>query len=259
MAAEGRHRDGRTGAGSVRPAAHVVGCLVAAVAAVALLAHEPVAAGAGNESLGAELYGRDCAGCHGADGEGSSRGTSLERSGEAAAHYMLVTGRMPISAPDEDVRRKPSPYSEEEVEALIDHVARLGDGPELPHVRWRSADLGLGGELYRLHCGACHSATAIGGALAFDRFAPSLMPSEPSVVAAAVTSGPGAMPSFDPQGFTDDELASIVAYVQELQQPTDRGGWPILRAGRSDETAFAWVVAIPVLALFAGWIARRVR
>lgn len=244
-------------------AALVLGVGLAALRSAAQASAAPSRAAqsqpAGDEGLGSFLYGRDCAGCHGDDGEGSPRGIALLRSGAAAAHYALVTGRMPLRSPDSEPRRSTPPYSDEEIDALVSHVAGLGDGPALPDVDWQGGDVSNGGELYRLHCGACHSATAIGGALAYSHRAPSLMPSEPSVVAAAVVSGPGAMPSFGPQGFTDDELADLVAYVQEIQTPVDRGGWPIYRAGRSDEGLFAWLVAIPAALLAAGWIARRAR
>jgi ubiquinol-cytochrome c reductase cytochrome c subunit len=209
--------------------------------------------------LGPFLYGRDCAGCHGDDGEGSPRGIALIGAGEAAAHYALVTGRMPLREPDEEPRRAPPRYTDEEIDALVDHVARFGDGPPLPDVDWRRGDVPNGGELYRLHCGACHSATGIGGALVYSQRAPSLMPAEPSVVAAAVVSGPGAMPSFGPQGFTDDELADLVSYVQEIRTPVDRGGWPLFRAGRVDEGLFAWLLAVPAALLAAAWVARRSR
>lgn len=210
-------------------------------------------------ALGAALYARDCAGCHGPDGEGSPRGIPIADAGEAGAHYALVTGRMPLRDEDDEPRRGSPKYDGRELAALVDHVAGLGDGPPLPDLDWRAADVSDGGALYRLHCGACHSATAIGGALAYDHTAPSLMPSEPSVVAAAVITGPGAMPSFAPQGFTEDELADIVAYVQEIRTPVDRGGWPIFRAGRVDEALFAWLVAVPVVLVTVAWIARRVR
>lgn len=211
------------------------------------------------EDVGAFLYGRDCAGCHGSAGRGSGRGTPLLDAGEAGAHYALVTGRMPVRDPDDGPARGPVRYTDDEIEALVDHVAGLGDGPPLPDVAWRDADVPNGGVLYRLHCGACHSATAIGGALAYGHTAPSLMSSEPSVVTAAIVAGPGAMPSFSPRGFTDDEIADIVAYVQRIQDPVDRGGWPIFRAARADEGLVAWLIGVPALLVSAGWIARRVR
>jgi ubiquinol-cytochrome c reductase cytochrome c subunit len=206
--------------------------------------------------VGDALYGRDCVYCHGVEGEGSPRGVPIVDAGEAAAHYALVTGRMPLDDPDDIPSRGPVRYTDEEVAALTRHVAGFGDGPRLPAVDWRGADVADGGQLYRLHCGACHGATAIGGALAYDRVAPGLFESEPSVVAAAVVSGPGAMPAFG-QDFTDEELAAIVAHVQWLQQREDPGGWPIFRTGRPDEALVALGLAMPLLVAGAAWLARR--
>lgn len=220
-----------------------------------------VAAQAGTDNapddVGAALYGRDCVYCHGATGEGSPRGVPIEDAGEATTHYALVTGRMPLDEADAVPSRGPTPYTAEQIAALTAHVAGFGDGPQLPDVDWWDADVAQGGVLYRLHCGACHGATAVGAALAYDRLSPPLFEAEPSVVAAAVVSGPGAMPSFGPDGFTDAELGSIVAYVQELQTPADRGGWPIFRTGRPDEALVALGLALPTLLVLAGWIARR--
>lgn len=210
-----------------------------------------------SEDLGEALYGRDCVYCHGPEGEGSPRGIPIDDAGEALAHYALVTGRMPMAEPGDVPRRGPVQYSDREIDALVEHVAGFGEGPELPDVDWRSANVADGGQLYRLHCSACHGATAIGGALAYDRFAPGLFPSEPSVTAAAVVGGPGAMPAFGPTGFTHEELADIVAYVQRIQQPDDRGGWPIFRTGRPDEALVALGIALPTLLAAAAWLARR--
>ena len=258
-----------TATGSRRVLAIVVATVAASLSVAGLrgvdvvAAQEPDDAPAGERDvdppgdLGAALYGRDCVFCHGVRGEGSTRGVPIADGGEAATHYALVSGRMPLRDPEAIPRRSPSPYTEEQIDALVAHVAGFGDGPAVPDVDWRGADVALGGHLYRLHCGACHSATGIGGALAFERVAPGLFESEPSVVAAAVVAGPGAMPAFGPDGFTDDELAAIVAYVERLQEPEDRGGWPIFRAGRADEALVALGLALPLLLAAAAWIARR--
>lgn len=230
--------------------------LVTGVRGVPVVAAQTEAGSAAGDGLGATLYGRDCVYCHGVEGEGSPRGVPIADAGEAAAHYVLVTGRMPIVDPDEIPSRGPVRYSEEEIDALTQHVDALGYGPELPDVDWRDADVAIGGQLYRLHCGACHGATAVGGALAYDRVAPGLSESGPTVVAAAVVSGPGAMPAFGGD-FTDEELGSIVAYVQRLQQRDDPGGWPIFRTGRPDEALVALGLATPLLLLGAAWLARR--
>lgn len=210
------------------------------------------------DDLGAFLYGRDCTSCHGADGRGSWRGPSLEDGGTAATYYMLATGRMPIAEPDAPVRRSEPHYSADEIRAVVDHVAELVDGPELPDLDPDEVDLALGGEVYRLHCGQCHSSTGIGGALLYGQQAPPVLPSEPTVIAAAVVSGPGAMPSFSPTGLTDEELVSVVAFVEVIQDPLDAGGLPLGRAGRVDEGLVGWGVGLAALVLLIAWVARPV-
>lgn len=205
---------------------------------------------------GTELYRQTCLSCHGADGRGSWRGPSLESSGTAGTYYMVATGRMPIDDVDAPVRRRPVPYTEAEVLAIVAYVGELVDGPEIPDLDGVPVDLSLGGRVYRLQCSQCHSATGIGGALLYGEQAPALYRPEPLVVASVVVSGPGAMPAF---ALTDEELASVVAYVDEVvQDPVDEGGLPLLRAGRVDEGLLAWGLGLVGLALVAGWIARPV-
>jgi ubiquinol-cytochrome c reductase cytochrome c subunit len=209
--------------------------------------------------LGAALYARDCVYCHGPEGGGGARGPSLAASGEAGAHFWLTTGYMPIQNVNEPIGRSPTPYSDEELVALIDHVAAFGDGPPLPDLEVAEADVAAGGELYRLHCAPCHSATGIGGALAFDEFAPDLFATTPMQTVTAMVNGPGAMPAFPPGAFDDDEIAAIAAYVDYLQGPADPGGLPLLRAGRVDEGVVAWAVGVTTLVLLSVWIGRRAR
>jgi ubiquinol-cytochrome c reductase cytochrome c subunit len=230
--------------------------LVVAAATPGVAAADPTdQAGHGDPAVGAFLYGRDCVGCHGVDGLGSWSGPSLEGTGAASNYYVLSTGRMPI-APGEPARRREARYTPDEIDALVTHVTGLIDGPEVPEVSVEDVDLALGGRLYRLHCGVCHSSTGIGVALTADAFAPPVLDSEPGEVAAVMAAGPGAMPAFYPDVFTDTEFDSIVAYVQQLRQPVDQGGLPFGRAGRVDEALAAWGLGILALVLLAGWIAR---
>lgn len=208
-------------------------------------------------ALGERLYGRDCASCHGPSGEGSPRGDPLVDVGAASAHYMLVSGRMPIVEPNERLRRGEPAYGDEELAALVAHVAGFGEGPPVPEVDLEGADLTTGGRLYRVHCAACHGATGIGSALAFDQFAPSVLLSEPTVVATAMVVGPGTMPAFAPAVFTSNEVDDITAYIQYLADPPDPGGAPLGGAGRVDEGLVAWAVGLVGLVLVARWIGSR--
>jgi ubiquinol-cytochrome c reductase cytochrome c subunit len=207
--------------------------------------------------LGTRLYGRDCVSCHGPRGEGSFRGPPLEGVGAASAHFWLTTGYMPITRRDDPIRRSPVPYDDQELEALIAHVAGFGEGPAVPEVDVEGADLTLGGRLYRLHCAPCHSATGIGGAMVFDQFAPAVFESTPTQTATAMLIGPGAMPAFPERAFEPEEVAAIAAYVDYLAAPDDPGGLPLLRAGRVDEGFFAWAVGVAALVLLAVWIGQR--
>lgn len=212
---------------------------------------------------GRELYVTGCSSCHGSDGEGVTtadgklRGVSLEDSGEAAAYYELATGRMPLSDPDDQPRRKRPAYNDEEIAALVAYVGSLGDGPDLPVVDIADANLATGGELFRANCAPCHSASGSGGALSYGRAAPNLSQTTPLEVAAAVRAGPGPMPPFSPDDLDQQDLGEIARYVQYLQNPDDRCGLPIGRTGPVPEGFVAWFFGIGALLAFVGWIGTR--
>jgi quinol---cytochrome-c reductase cytochrome c subunit len=202
------------------------------------------------------LYLRDCAVCHGVDGEGSTRGPSLANVGAASAQYWLSTGRMPLAAPGDQPARGPSPYTDAEIDALVDKVADLGGRDEpIPRVDLEGADVARGGEIYRLNCAACHQAVGQGGALA-NRDAPPLDRSTPQQIADAVRVGPGQMPAFGVAAIPDDQLSDLVAYVRELAEPDDRGGLAIWHLGPVPEGAIAIIVGLGLLILITRWIGR---
>lgn len=204
------------------------------------------------------LYLQSCASCHGADGGGvSGRGPSLLESGEAAAYYYLSTGRMPLADSDEP-RRKPPVFEGEELDALVEYVGSLGDGPSLPDLP-AGADLAVGGELFRAQCQACHSASGSGGALSYAQPAPPLAAAEDLEIAAAVRSGPGEMPVFGPDLLDDQDVADIVGYVQYLDDPADPGGFAIGRLGPIPEGFVAWFVGMAALLGIVAWIGTRER
>src|SRR5438094_5901256 len=81
---------------------------------------------------GRDLFLRDCAWCHGAQGEGTNRGPSLAGVGAADADFWLSTGRMPVPQPEQDPRRQPAHYPPGMIRALVEYVAALGPGPPIP-------------------------------------------------------------------------------------------------------------------------------
>jgi len=224
--------------------------VVLALAAATPAAAQPVDA--------AQLYGRDCAWCHGGNGGGSNNGPSLIGVGAASAHFYLTTGRMPI----DEVRvpeRGPQAYSDEEVEALVELVAGFDGGPPVPQVDVERADVVRGGELYRVHCAACHGFSGWGGAMVFRRDPVSLYPTTATQVVEAMLIGLPGMPVFGDETFTAAERRDVAAYVTEvLQDPqTDRGGHALGGAGRVPEGLVAWLVGFAILFIVARALGER--
>lgn len=207
---------------------------------------------------GEELFRSGCVSCHGLGGVGGRGGPSVVDSGAASAHFYLTSGRMPAAvAGQNQAMRKPPAYEPEQIEALVAYVASLGDGPPIPEVDLAGAHLGEGGELYRLHCAGCHSATAAGGALSYGRNAPTLTESTPVQVAEAIRVGPGQMPGFAREVLTDKEVDDIVSYVQYLRAPGDPGGFSLGRVGPIPEGFVAIIIGLGATVLAAFWVGKR--
>lgn len=205
------------------------------------------------------LYLRDCAWCHGAEGEGSDNGPSLEGVGAMSADFMLSTGRMPIPQPADQPRAKPPVYPQEQIEAIVGYVASFGSGPAIPRVDTSSVTLGEGEELYEANCAACHSSTGIGGALTNGLEAPTLLNSTARQVVEAVRLGgagvrSGNMPKFGPDTLSDEQVGAIAKYVLYLRHPQNRGGQDLGRIGPVVEGFMAWLGALLLLVIFIRWV-----
>ncbi|MDQ1374628.1 MAG: ubiquinol-cytochrome c reductase cytochrome c subunit [Actinomycetota bacterium] len=203
------------------------------------------------------VYLRDCATCHGSEGQGTPKAPQIATAGGALTDYELTTGRMPLDDPDQPVRRHKPRYSSGGISSLVDYISSLGgDGVPVPTIDLAGADVPRGGELYRLNCAACHSWSGTGGAL-LGREAPPLSHSTPVQVAEAVRTGPGSMPSFGRESLSDDDVDAVAAYVREIQHPNDRGGNGLLHLGPFPEGAVAWLVGIGTMLLFVNWVGER--
>jgi ubiquinol-cytochrome c reductase cytochrome c subunit len=214
-------------------------------------------AGTGAEyaSLGAELFAKQCSSCHGLDGLGvEGRGPSLEHEGEAAADFVLRTGRMPLAAPNLQARSGPVRYSEEQIVALVDHVGSLGDGPAIPDVDTTDADVGNGGHLYRLNCAACHVASGAGASIGSNRRAPNLVEATPTEVGEAIVVGPGSMPVFG--SFTETDMSDVAAYIEHLNEQDTTAARRFGGAGPAAEGLAVWLIALVPLIAFTRWIGR---
>lgn len=230
----------------------------------------PLQADVSGPNRGATLYERDCGWCHGARGEGTQFGPDLVTgtNGPALTHFMLSSGRMPLDYPEQRMARRTVAYSEDEIDDIVDYVSGFGQpGPDIPEIDHASADVGLGVELYQENCAACHSTTGIGGALTEGTrvtdepgpgrrriVIPPVTDATAVQVAEAIRVGPGTMPVFGEETFDHEDLEAIVAYVEYLKDPDDRGGASVGRIGPVAEGAIGWIVGLGLLLIFIRWI-----
>jgi ubiquinol-cytochrome c reductase cytochrome c subunit len=237
------------------------GLLAAGLLAVGLhtagASESQVARGHGDAERGQRLFLTGCASCHGQNGEGTSQGPDLRGVGAASADFQLSTGRMPSTAPDRQSVTKRSPYTQSEIDDLVAYVASLGPGPPIPDVHDPPGDLQEGGRLFLNNCAACHSAAGNGGALSVGRDAPTLHSATPVEVAEAVRTGPGNMPVFGPGTFTNQQVNSIVRYVEYLRDPQNPGGFSLGLVGPITEGLVAILVGLGALMLITRWIEPR--
>lgn len=211
------------------------------------------------EQLGAQLYAGNCASCHGSQGEGVTAtapergagaiqglGPPLVGVGAQAADFYLRTGYMPLDNPREQPRRSRVLFSERELQALIGYVASFGSGPPVPEPKPEQGNVARGLELFTSHCAGCHQVVTEGGFVT-GAVAPPLEDATSVQIAQAVRIGPFIMPSFSERVIPDDDLNSIIAYVQASKAPHDAGGWGIGHLGPVPEGIVTWLLAAVVL------------
>ncbi len=172
--------------------------------------------------------------------------------------FQLRTGRMPLSDPDVQPRRKPPAFTSAEIELLVSYVTSLGPprpgAAAIPRIDPASGDLSLGQELFVANCAPCHGATATGGAVGKGSLAPSLSLAAPLDIAEAMLVGPGQMPVF---AFDQHERDSIVAFLMHLEDRPDRGGADIGGVGPVPEGFVAWGVGMGSLFALAMLVGHR--
>jgi ubiquinol-cytochrome c reductase cytochrome c subunit len=67
------------------------------------------------------------------------------------------------------------------------------------------------------------------------------------------------MPVFAEGTLSDTEMDAVVAYVNYLQNPEDRGGTGIGRVGPVAEGAVGWVLGLGLLLVVVAWIGTTTR
>lgn len=219
--------------------------LASTLAAAALV----VVPGALAQESGRTLFEEGCSSCHGLDGRGiDGVAPTLEDAGAASTDFYLSTGRMPLDDPRREPLRSDPVYDRLEIRALVAHVQSLSErkGPAIPEVHPERGDLALGLKLYTDSCAGCHQIVGRGGVV-IGAHAPALTDASPIEIAEAVRVGPYLMPAFGERQLDQQELDSIVRYIEETKHPRDDGGWAIGHLGPIPEGMVAWLLAIAAL------------
>ena len=214
---------------------------------------------------GKALFDTSCVTCHGNNAQGvEGRGPSLIGVGAAAVEFQVSSGRMPMARQEAQAERKPPKFNDDQTRQLAQYIQELGGGPTVPDGPLRPDEsdkaaydeaLANGGKLFRINCSSCHTFGGGGGALSSGKFAPGLGPATDRQIYAAMLTGPQNMPVFGDNQLTPEEKRQIVAYVQNLDEDSDPGGWGLGRLGPVTEGLAIFLVGMVLLIFTTLWIA----
>lgn len=207
---------------------------------------------------GKAIFDTSCVTCHGPGAPGvEGRGPSLIGVGAAAVEFQVGTGRMPMARQEAQADRKPAKFTDEEIRQLAQYVQEIGGGPQLPAGENLSegGNVANGGELFRINCSSCHAFSSGGGALSSGKYAPSIEPATERQIYAAMLTGPQNMPVFGDNQLTPDQKRDIIAYLENLREDRDPGGWGLGRYGPVTEGLAIFLVGMVALIFTTLWIA----
>jgi ubiquinol-cytochrome c reductase cytochrome c subunit len=206
---------------------------------------------------GQQLYETSCITCHGKGAQGvPGRGPSLIGVGPAAVEFQVTTGRMPAPGQGAQIERKPPTITDpNDVQSLMDYIDALGGGPAVPSGNLDNGDVSAGGELFRINCSSCHAFGGGGGALSSGKFAPGLEKATDRQMYAAMLTGPQNMPVFGDNQLSPQEKKDIIAYLMNLQNDSDPGGWGMGRLGPVPEGLAIFLIGMVALVFTTLWIA----
>lgn len=209
---------------------------------------------------GKKLFAVGCSSCHGLNGEGGSDGPSLVGVGAAAVDFQVATGRMPAQQPGAQVPKKPTVYTQADIDRMAAFVASLGPGPAVPapdqYTSTNPDDVAKGGELFRTNCAQCHNFAGSGGALTQGKYAPALEGVSAKHIYEALQTGPQNMPSFPDGVMPEEQKRQIVAFVRHTtNDEPNPGGLTLGALGPVTEGLFGWIFGLGSLIAVAIWVA----
>lgn len=222
-----------------RAAAHLRFGVAVIFIASSTAAQQPAA-----EVPGQAIFASRCAVCHGDRGQGVSARVSIAGPSLRAEHEINTVISVVRSG------RGVMPTFGRVLGARdIEDVSHYITG-QLADIPLSGGNLSEGGILFRTHCAACHRTAVRGGALALVQTnAPALTHQSAAVIAGAIRSGPGPMPVFPSSLISDQQLASIVDYVQFVQHPPSPGGNPLQWYGPVVEGLVACIIVCALITI----------
>ena len=195
---------------------------------------------------GALVFAENCLGCHGPQGRGGV-GPTLEPAGFASlVSDMVERGGIDMPAFGQAL-------GQGQIDAVAAYVSQ-----ELAAPVSRTARTAEGGEIYRLYCAGCHSATGRGGALTEGRNAPDISQYPAAQALAAMILGRGNMPAFAGNTLDLRQQTAVARYVEVLVEPPSPGGYGLGYLGPVPEGAVA-AAGLLVLIALAVWLAWKTR
>jgi ubiquinol-cytochrome c reductase cytochrome c subunit len=208
---------------------------------------------------GRALFLSGCSSCHGLEAQGGNQAPGLIGVGAAAVDFQVGTGRMPLARPGAQAQRHPPKYTQTQIDQLAAYISSLAPGPAVPTEEQLNAGANIaeGGALYRTNCAQCHQAAGQGGALSYGKHAPNLGDATKKQIYEAMRTGPENMPVFGSGQLSDEQVASIIKYVQFVTHPNDPGGDPIGHYGPVPEGLVAIIIGLGGLVIATLWIGSR--
>jgi ubiquinol-cytochrome c reductase cytochrome c subunit len=192
------------------------------------------------------VFRQNCSGCHGPQGEGAF-GPPL-----APAGFASLVGPMVLQGGVQMPSFRDA-LAQEQIDAVAAYVATSIADPAS-----HDAEVRRGGDLYRLYCAGCHSATGRGGALTSGQNAPNIAQYPAAEALAAMILGRGQMPVFAGNTLDVTQQTSVGLYVEHLVQPASPGGAGLWYLGPVPEGLFG-AVGLVILVALAVWLAWKSR
>jgi ubiquinol-cytochrome c reductase cytochrome c subunit len=240
----------------------------AGVTAAQAAATVPVSTSPEVITAGEVLYDDHCESCHGVGGVGA-KGPELLDVGPAAVDFYLSTGRMPLSAPNEEPMPGPPYFNKKQIAEIVAYINYIDvshgtPGVGIPRVTPACATesvicptLSEGNELFLMNCAQCHDASGAGGMLSHGYVVPSLRQATKAQIAEAIRVGPRPMPNFGPGQLTDQQVSAIADYVYYIAHTKNRGGFGIANFGPVPEGFVAIIFGLGLLLIVARLIGNR--